>query len=260
MRRALTIAGSDSGGGAGIQADLKTFTAFQVYGMSVVTAVTAQNTVGIQRIEALPPDLIAAQLVSVLGDIGVDAAKTGMLLSREVIAIVCQVLDEFGTKKIVVDPLMKAGTGAVLLEEDALDLLTSLLLPMARVVTPNLDEASILCGETISDVAGMKEAARKIKALGPEYVLVKGGHLPGPRVFDIIFDGNKMEVKDTPRIPGEGFHGIGCTFSAAIAAGLAKGQDERDAIEAAYRYVLASIRFSFPLGKGRHPLNHFVKT
>jgi hydroxymethylpyrimidine/phosphomethylpyrimidine kinase len=259
MRRALTIAGSDSGGGAGIQADLKTFTAFQVYGMSVVTAVTAQNTLGVQRIEALPPDLIGAQLVSVIGDIGVETAKTGMLLSREVIAIVCQVLDEFGIKKIVVDPLMKAGTGTVLLEEDALDLLKTLLLPMALVVTPNLDEASILCGETISDVAGMKEAARKIKALGPEYVLLKGGHLPGARVFDVIFDGNKMEVKDTPRILGEGFHGIGCTFSAAITAGLAKGQDVREAIEGAHRYVVASIRYSFPLGKGRHPLNHFVK-
>jgi hydroxymethylpyrimidine/phosphomethylpyrimidine kinase len=259
MRRVLTIAGSDASGGAGIQADLKTFTAFQVYGMSVVTAVTAQNTLGIQRIEALSPDLVAAQLISVLGDIGVDTAKTGMLLKREVIEIVCQVLDEFGTRKIVVDPLMKAGTGAVLLEEEALAALKELLLPMARVVTPNLDEAAILCGETISDVAGMKEAARKIKALGPEYVVVKGGHLPGPRVFDVIYDGNKVEVKDLPRIPGEGFHGIGCTFSAGIAAGMAKGLDVREAIEAAHHYLVAAIRYSFPIGKGRRPLNHFVK-
>jgi len=259
MRRALTIAGSDSGGGAGIQADLKTFTSFQVYGMSVVTAVTAQNTVGVQRIEPMPPDLVAAQLISVLGDIGIDTAKTGMLLKREVIEIVCQVLDEFGTKKIVVDPLIKAGTGERLLDEDALEVLKSLLLPMARVVTPNLEEAAILCGEPIPDVASMKEAAKKIKGLGPDYVLLKGGHFPGPHVFDIIYDGTKMEVKDTLRIPGEAFHGIGCTFSAAITAGLARGQEVREAIEVAHRYVISSIRNSFSLGKGHRPLNHFVK-
>jgi len=259
MRRALTIAGSDSGGGAGIQADLKTFTTFGVYGMSVITAVTAQNTVGLQRIEPLPPELVAAQLISVLGDIGVDTAKTGMLMKRETVEIVTQVLDEFGVKKIVVDPLVKAGTGEALLEEDALEALKSLLLPMARVVTPNLDEASILCEAPISDVASMKEAAKKIKEFGPDYVLLKGGHLPGPHVFDIIYDGSRMEVRDTPRLPGQGFHGIGCTLSAAITAGLAKGQDVREAIEVAHRYLLSSIRNSFKLGKGRHPLNHFVK-
>ena len=259
MRRALTIAGSDSGGGAGIQADLKTFTTFGVYGMSVITAVTAQNTVGLQRIEPLPPDLVAAQLISVLGDIGVDTAKTGMLMRKETIEIVTQILDEFGTKKIVVDPLVKAGTGEALLEEDALEALKALLLPMARVVTPNLHEAAILCGGPISDVASMKEAAKKIKEFGPDYVLLKGGHLAGPHVFDIIYDGSKMEVRDTLRIPGEGFHGIGCTLSAAITAGLAKGQDVREAIEVAHRYLLSSIRNSFKLGKGSHPLNHFVR-
>jgi len=259
MRRALTIAGSDSGGGAGIQADLKTFTTFGVYGMSVVTAITAQNTVGLQRIEPLPPDLVAAQLISVLGDIGVDTAKTGMLFKRETIEIVTQVLDEFGTKKIVVDPLIKAGTGEALLEGDALEALKTLLFPIARVVTPNLEEAATLCGEPISDLASMKEAAKRIKEFGPEYVLLKGGHLPGTHVFDVIYDGSKMEVKDTLRIPGEGFHGIGCTMSAAITAGLAKGQDVREAIEAAHRYLLSSIRNSFRLGKGRRPLNHFVR-
>jgi hydroxymethylpyrimidine/phosphomethylpyrimidine kinase len=259
MRRALTIAGSDSGGGAGIQADLKTFTSFQVYGMSVVTAVTAQNTLGVQRIEALPADLVSAQLLSVLSDIGVDTAKTGMLLKRETIEVVCQVLDEFGVKKLVVDPLIQAGDGAALLEEDALETLKALLFPMARVVTPNLHEAEVLCGAAIPDLASMKEAAKKIKELGPEYVLLKGGHLPGSHVFDIIYDGSKMEVKDTLRIPGDDFHGIGCTMSAAITAGLAKGQDVRESIEVAHRFVVASIRNAFQLGKGRRPLNHFVR-
>jgi hydroxymethylpyrimidine/phosphomethylpyrimidine kinase len=259
MRRALTIAGSDSGGGAGIQADLKTFTTFGVYGMSVLTAVTAQNTLGLQRIEPLSPELVAAQLISVLGDIGVDTAKTGMLMKRETIEIVAQILDEFGIKKIVVDPLIKAGTGEALLEEDALEALKALLCSMARVVTPNIEEAALLCGEPISDVASMKEAAKKIKELGPEYVILKGGHLPGPHVFDIIYDGSRMEVKDTPRLPGEGFHGVGCTLSAAITAGLAKGQDVREAIEVAHRFVVSSIRSSFSLGKGRRPLNHFVR-
>lgn len=259
MRRALTIAGSDSGGGAGIQADLKTFTTFQVYGMSVVTAITAQNTLGVQRIEPLAADLVAAQLISVLGDIGVDTTKTGMLLKRETIEIVCQVLDEFGIRKIVVDPLIQSGTGVSLLEEEALETLKDLLLPMARVITPNLNEAAALCGEDISDVTSMKEAAKRIKDLGPDFVLLKGGHLPGPIVFDILYDGNKMEVRDTLRLPGDGFHGIGCTLSAAITAGLAKGQDVREAIEMAHRYILSSIRNAFHLGKGRRPLNHFVK-
>jgi hydroxymethylpyrimidine/phosphomethylpyrimidine kinase len=259
MWRALTIAGSDSGGGAGIQADLKTFTSFHVYGMSVVTAITAQNTLGVQRIEPLPPDLVAAQLISVLGDIGVDTAKTGMLMKREAIEVVAQILDEFGIRKLVVDPLMRAGSGESLLEEGAVEALKNLLLPMARVVTPNLEEASILCGQPVSDVSSMKEAARMIKELGPEYVLVKGGHLPGPHVLDVLYDGTRMQVRDTLRLPGDGFHGIGCTLSAAITSGLAKGQEVKEAIEIAHRYVLSSIRSAFNLGKGRRPLNHFVK-
>lgn len=259
MRRALTIAGSDSGGGAGIQADLKTFTAFQVYGMSVITAVTAQNTMGVQYIHPMPPEFVVAQLQSVLSDIGADTVKTGMLATREIVELVSQVLDEFQIKKVVVDPVMIAHTGTRLLEEGALESIRDLLLPLAKVVTPNIGEASVLCGERVEDVPGMREAAKRIREMGPEYVLIKGGHLAGPRAIDIFYDGIRFEVKDNPRVPTNNTHGAGCTLSAAIAAGLAKGQDVKEAVEIAHRYTFTAIRSSFALGKGRGPVNHFVK-
>ncbi|MFQ5840243.1 MAG: bifunctional hydroxymethylpyrimidine kinase/phosphomethylpyrimidine kinase [Candidatus Methylomirabilales bacterium] len=259
MRRALTIAGSDSGGGAGIQADLKSFSAFQVYGMSALTAITAQNTVGVQAVHVLPPDFVAAQIQSVLSDIGVDAAKTGMLATKDTVVVVAQMVEEFQLRKLVVDPVMVSATGHPLLDGDAVAALKEILFPLAKVVTPNLEEAGILCDGKVEDLPAMKEAAKAIKALGPEFVLIKGGHLDGSRVYDVLFDGSRFRVRDTPRLPAANTHGSGCTLSAAIAAGLAKGQDVLEAVEVGQRYVHEAIRFAFKIGQGEGPLNHFVK-
>lgn len=259
MRRALTIAGSDSGGGAGIQADLKTFTVFEVYGLCALTAITAQNTLGVQGVQALPPEFVTLQIRSVLSDIGADAGKTGMLATKEIVGVVAREVRAFGLRHLVVDPVMVSATGHRLLDEDAIDALRTLLIPAAMVVTPNLDEAAILWGEKIEDLEGMKEAARAIKALGPQYVLVKGGHLSGPRLFDVLYDGRGFEVWDAPKIPTEKTHGSGCTLSAAIAAGLAKGHTVQEAVQTAQRYVHAAIRAAVKIGRGKGPVNHLVK-
>jgi hydroxymethylpyrimidine/phosphomethylpyrimidine kinase len=259
MRRALTIAGSDSGGGAGIQADLKTFTAFQVYGLSVLTAITAQNTLGVQGVETLPPDFVTLQIRSVLSDIGADAGKTGMLATNEIVAAVAEGVREFQLPNLVVDPVMVSATGHRLLDEDAVEAVKTLLFPLATVVTPNLDEATILWGEKVKDLNEMKEAAKAIKALGPRYVLVKGGHLSGPKILDVLYDGKRFEVWDTPKIPTEHTHGSGCTISAAIAAGLAKGHKVKEAVDTAQRYIHAAIRTAVKIGKGKGPVNHLAK-
>ncbi len=258
MRKALTIAGSDSGGGAGIQADLKTFTAFKVYGMSALTAITAQNTLGVQGVHVLPPDFVTAQIRSVLGDIGADAAKTGMLATAPIVEAVAREARAFNLRALVVDPVMVAASGDPLLEPDAVEAVKTLLLPLALVVTPNLDEAAILAGEKIRDLNGMKEAARTIHALGPGHVLVKGGHLPGPRVFDVLYDGREFTVREAARIETTNSHGTGCTLSAGIAAGLARGQAVATAVAAAQAYVAEGLRAAVTLGKGRGPLNHLV--
>ncbi len=259
MRRALTIAGSDSGGGAGIQADLKTFTAFQVYGLSVLTAITAQNTLGVQGVQTLPPEFVRLQIHSVLSDIGADAAKTGMLATTEIVGTVAEGVHDFQLRNLVVDPVMVSATGHRLLDEDAVEAVKALLLPLATVVTPNLDEATILWGEKVDDLNGMQEAARAIKTLGPQYVLVKGGHLSGPKIFDVLYDGNHFEVWETPKIPTEHTHGSGCTLSAAIAAGLAKGHAVKEAVDTAQRYIHAAIQTAVKIGKGKGPVNHLVK-
>ncbi len=259
MRRALTIAGSDSGGGAGIQADLKTFAVFEVYGLSVLTAVTAQNTLGVQGAHILPSEFVTLQIRSVLSDIGADAGKTGMLATAEIVAAVAMELGAFQFRNLVVDPVMVSATGHRLLDEDAVDALKTLLFPLATVVTPNLDEATILCGEKIDDLHGMQEAARAIQELGPPHVLVKGGHLSGPTVFDVLYDGKRFEVWESPKIPTENTHGSGCTLSAAIAAGLAKGQDVKAAVDTAQRHIRAAIQQAVTIGKGKGPVNHLVK-
>ena len=259
MQRALTIAGSDSGGGAGIQADLKTFSAFEVYGLSVLTAVTAQNTLGVQGAHVLPPDFVALQIRSVLSDIGADAAKTGMLATKAIVARVAGEVGAFRLRNLVVDPVMVSATGHPLLDEDAVEAMRTLLFPLASVVTPNLDEATILWGEKTDDLNGMKEAARAIKAMGPQHVLVKGGHLSGPRVFDVLYDGKHFEVWESPKIPTENTHGSGCTLSAAIAAGLAKGDEVKEAVATAHRYIRAAIQAAVTIGKGKGPVNHLVK-
>jgi len=255
--KALTIAGSDSGGGAGIQADLKTFSAFRVFGMSVITAVTAQNSLGVQGVESLPPAFVAQQLRSVLSDFGADAAKCGMLATAPIIEAVAATLAEHPIEKLVVDPVMVAKSGDALLRPDAVRSLIERILPLALVVTPNLPEAEALAGIPVSDRKEMEEAARRIHALGPRYVLVKGGHLKGDAV-DLLWNGRELRAFLAPRVDSPNTHGTGCTFSAAIAAGLARGQAVPDAIREAKAYVTKAIAEGFQGGRGVGQLRHFL--
>lgn len=256
--RALTIAGSDSGGGAGIQADLKTFTVLGVWGMTALTAVTAQNTLGVQGIYPLPDEAIATQIDSVVTDIGVDALKTGMLASPRHVEVVADKIKEHGLTNLVVDPVMIAKGGAVLTSEDARDALRRILLPYATVVTPNVPEAEVLSGISIKDVEGMREAARRIHALGARSVLVKGGHMPvsvTPEIIDVFFDGSRCSEISGPRYDTSNTHGTGCSLSAAITAFLARGESLPDAVHHAREYIGRAIRESISLGSGHGPTN-----
>jgi len=255
--KALTIAGSDSGGGAGIQADLKTFSAFRVFGMSVITAVTAQNSVGVQGVENLPAAFVAQQLRSVLEDFGTDAAKCGMLSTASIIDAVADTLAARRIEKLVVDPVMVAKSGDPLLQADARAALADRILPLALVVTPNLPEAEVLAGMRVVEPEDMEEAARRIHAMGPRYVLVKGGHLKGDAT-DLLWNGRDFTRFSTPRIDSTNTHGTGCTFSAAIAAGLARGQALGDSIRSAKAYVTRAIREGFQAGRGVGQLRHFI--
>ncbi|MFZ1059975.1 MAG: bifunctional hydroxymethylpyrimidine kinase/phosphomethylpyrimidine kinase [Candidatus Rokuibacteriota bacterium] len=255
--RALTVAGSDSGGGAGIQADLKTFSAYRVFGMSVLTAITAQNSVGVQDVVTLPPAFVAAQLESVLSDFGADAAKCGMLATAGIVRAVAAKLKEHRVEMLVVDPLMIATSGDPLLQPDAREVLIGELLPLALVVTPNLHEAGALAEMAVSTREDMEEAARRIAKLGPRHVLVKGGHLTGEAV-DLLFNGREFTAFSAPRIDSANTHGTGCTFSAAIAAGLARGRPLLEAVRDAKAYVTRAIREGFTPGKGVGVLRHFL--
>jgi hydroxymethylpyrimidine/phosphomethylpyrimidine kinase len=255
--KALTIAGSDSGGGAGIQADLKTFSAFRVFGMSVITAVTAQNSLGVQGVENLPPAFVALQLRSVLSDFGVGAAKCGMLSTAPIIEAVAATLADDPVEKLVVDPVMVAKSGDALLQPDARQALIERVLPLALVVTPNLPEAESLAGIPVASRPDMEEAARRIHRLGPRYVLVKGGHLKGDAI-DLLWNGKAFTAFRAPRIDSGNTHGTGCTLSAAIAAGLARGQAIGDAIRDAKAYVTRAIREGFAAGRGVGQLRHFI--
>ena len=254
---ALTIAGSDSGGGAGIQADLKTFSAYRVFGMSVITAVTAQNSLGVQGVENLPPAFVALQLRSVLSDFGAGAAKCGMLSTAPIIEAVAATLADDPVEKLVVDPVMVAKSGDALLQPDARQALIERVLPLALVVTPNLPEAESLAGIPVASRPDMEEAARRIHRLGPRYVLVKGGHLKGDAI-DLLWNGKAFTAFRAPRIDSGNTHGTGCTLSAAIAAGLARGQAIGDAIRDAKAYVTRAIREGFPAGRGVGQLRHFI--
>jgi hydroxymethylpyrimidine/phosphomethylpyrimidine kinase len=255
--KALTIAGSDSGGGAGIQADLKTFSAFRVFGMSVITAVTAQNSVGVQGVENLPPAFVARQLRSVLEDFGADAAKCGMLSTAPIIDAVATELASQRIEKLVVDPVMVAKSGDQLLQPEARAALADRILPLALLVTPNLPEAEVLAGIRVAEPEDMEEAARRIHLMGPRYVLVKGGHLKGDAT-DLLWNGRDFTRFSTPRIDSQNTHGTGCTFSAAITAGLARGQALGDAIRSAKAYVTRAIREGFQAGRGVGQLRHFI--
>jgi hydroxymethylpyrimidine/phosphomethylpyrimidine kinase len=255
--KALTIAGSDSGGGAGIQADLKTFSAFRVFGMSVLTAITAQNSVGVHGVHDLPPEFVGAQIDAVLSDFGADAIKIGMLSSTPIIVAVAARLAS-RTMPIVLDPVMMAKSGDPLLQPDARDALAKRMVPLAHVVTPNLPEAAALGDMPVESEKEMEEAARRIHRLGARYVLVKGGHLKDA-VTDILFDGRAFTRFTGPRIESTSTHGTGCTFSSAIAAGLAHGRDLDAAIREAKRYVAQTIREGFRAGHGVGVLKHFVE-
>ena len=252
---ALTIAGSDSGGGAGIQADLKTFSANGVYGMSAVTSVTAQNTVGVQSVHNLPPEAVAAQIESVLSDIGAQAIKTGMLANAEIIAAVADALRGYGDIPLVVDPVMIAKSGDTLLESAAVSTLIERLFPLASVVTPNLDEARELTGIEATDVEGMKTIARKLFEMGPRHVVVKGGHLEGPAV-DVLYDGTDFHAFEAERVDTKNTHGTGCTFASAIAAGMAKGAGVAEAVHDAKSYLTGALRHAVPMGRGHGPVHH----
>lgn len=255
IAKALTIAGSDSGGGAGIQADLKTFMALGVYGTSVITAVTAQNTLGVQGMVELPPEFVAQQFDSVLSDIGTQAAKTGMLSSIPLVQVVSKKIQEYQVRQLVVDPVMVAKGGHALLREEARRALVEALLPLALVVTPNLHEAGLLANMAVQDRATMQEAARRIKALGPAYVLVKGGHL-ATEACDLLFDGRSFRAYEAPKLDTVCTHGAGCTFSAAITAGLAKGLAVEEAVAEAKTFVSRAMAAGVLIGHGHAPLNH----
>ena len=252
---ALTIAGSDSGGGAGIQADLKTFAAHEAYGVSAITAVTAQNTVTVTGVAEVVPELIRAQIEAVCDDFPVAAAKTGMLSSAAIIRAVAGAMAK-RRLPLVVDPVMVAKTGDRLLRPDAVEALRERLLPLAALVTPNLPEAADLTGRAVEDESAMRGAAERLLAMGARAVLVKGGHLPGGEVVDFFSDGSEEAVFRAPRIETQATHGTGCTLSAAVTAGLARGRTLRESVEAALAYVRTAMLRAAPLGRGHGPLGH----
>ncbi|MEH2050721.1 bifunctional hydroxymethylpyrimidine kinase/phosphomethylpyrimidine kinase [Nostoc sp.] len=256
---ALTIAGSDSGGGAGIQADLRTFAFHCVHGTSAITCVTAQNTLGVKRVDAMPREAVVAQIQAVVEDIGVQAAKTGMLLNQEIIFAVAQQVEALQIKNLVVDPVMVSRTGAQLIDDDAVKTLCHTLIPKAVIITPNRYEAQILSGLQINSLEDMQKAAEIIyKTLRTKAVLVKGGGMQGDlRGVDIWFDGDKLEVLTCQQVETKNTHGTGCTLSAAIAANLAKGKDLWQAVQQAKEYVTTALTHALDIGEGQGPVGHF---
>lgn len=255
---ALTIAGSDSGGGAGIQADLKTFHAFGVFGTSAVTAITVQNTLGVSGVHAIPIDIVRGQIDAVVQDLHPAACKTGMLATREVVEVVAAAIQGNGIAEYVLDPVMVSTSGHRLLDANAETAVAERLLPLCRVVTPNLDEAGILLDRTVADVSAMREAARDLVRKGARAALIKGGHLAGEEMVDVLFDGTDFREWRRPKLHTTSTHGTGCTLSAGIAAGLARGEALESAIDRALRFVHQAIQTAPGLGAGHGPLNHFV--
>lgn len=255
--RAMTIAGSDSGGGAGVQADLKTFGALGVFGTCAITTITAQNTIGVNSVLETPTSMIEAQIDAIVSDIGADAVKTGMLSSNEIIRCVAERLERHSLSPAVIDPVMVASTGFRLLRDDAVDAMRMVLVPMATVVTPNSREAAVLTEREMNTVDDLKTAARiLVDELGAKNAVVKGGHLDGPAT-DVLYNGADFTLFTSERFDTPNTHGTGCTLASAIAAGLAKGLALPVAVQQAKDYVTAAIRTSFPVGQGHGPLNHF---
>lgn len=254
----LTIAGSDSGGGAGIQADLKSFHAFGAFGTSVITAITAQNTLGVTAVHPVPGDIVRAQIDAVAGDLRPAAVKTGMLATAELTRRVAEAVRDHGLTNLVVDPVMVATSGDRLLDADAERAVVEALLPLAALVTPNLHEAAILAGGTVDSPARMREAARALVGAGAGAALVKGGHLAADELVDVLYDGAEFREWRRPRLETTSTHGTGCTLSAAVAAGLAHGRPLPAAVADALDYVARAIRAAPGLGAGHGPLNHLV--
>lgn len=257
--RALTIAGSDSGGGAGIQADLKTFQELEAYGMSAITAVTAQNTLGVHGVYPLSVESVIQQIDAVGTDLGVNALKTGMLFSAEMIRAVSERIAHFKWKQVVVDPVMIAKGGAKLLQSEAVETMTSYLLPLALIVTPNIPEAELLSGLQINSMHDRREAAKRLVDYGPDMVVIKGGHEEDhEQVIDLLYDGNSFSEISHPRVNTVHTHGTGCTFSAAITACLAKGLSVEESIITARTYIQFAIEDSLGIGAGQGPTNHWA--
>lgn len=255
---ALTIAGSDSSGGAGIQADLKTFTSLGVYGQSVVTSITAQNTLGVTAIHDLPAEFVGSQIDSVFNDIGCDSLKIGMLSNRDIVTVVAEKIAQHRFKKVVLDTVLVSNSGAELLSPDAVAVFKKMLIPLSLVATPNVPEAEALTGLRINYEEDLKNAAEKFMELGCRYVFVKGGHLKNSEhATDFLYDGSEFLELRSERIDTENTHGTGCTLSAAICAYLAGGNEVEDAVKLAKEYTHGAIRNSLGIGKGQGPLNHF---
>ena len=257
MRTVLTIAGSDSGGGAGIQGDLKTFAAHGVYGMSAITAVTAQNTAGLMAVAVLDADFVTAQIEAVASDIAIHATKTGMLANVAIVEAVAAAIQDLDLPLVVVDPVMIAKSGDRLLDPDAIDMIRRELVPRALLVTPNIPEAEVLTGVAIHSIADAREAARLIREMGATSVIIKGGHAPGHELIDLLLEGDRFVEFRTPRIETRHTHGTGCAFASAIAANLALGHNVAESAARAQRYVAGAIRHGLPIGHGHGPLNHF---
>lgn len=255
--RVLTIAGSDSGGGAGIQADLKTITVLGCYGMSVITALTAQNTLGVHGILEVPPEFVAAQFDAVASDIGVDTAKTGMMASAEILHVVAEKIRQYKIDQLVVDPVMVAKGGASLLYEEARRTLVRELLPLAFIITPNIPEAEVLTDIIIASPSDMKAAAKMIYDMGARNVVIKGGHLVDGAV-DVLYDGSRFHEFPFDRLPTKDTHGTGCTYSAALAAGLARGQSVLESVGLAEKFVASAVRNALRLGGGHGPTHHLA--
>jgi hydroxymethylpyrimidine/phosphomethylpyrimidine kinase len=259
MKKALTIAGSDSGGGAGIQADLKTFMAFGVYGMSAVTALTAQNTVGVQGIFDISPEFVREQIQSVMTDIGADAVKTGMLSNAAIVRTVAEAVHDFRIANLVVDPVMVAKSGDSLLAPEARRAVREELLPLATIITPNIFEAEMLLDRRIEGLDAMRAAAQELKTFGCPWVVLKGGHLDiEGESIDVLCSGGELQFLRSPRLDSRNTHGTGCTFASAIAAGLANGRTPPEAVRLAKEYVTEAIRCGLSMGSGRGPTNHLT--
>jgi hydroxymethylpyrimidine/phosphomethylpyrimidine kinase len=255
--RVLVVAGSDSGGGAGLQADIKTITALEGYAATAVTALTAQNTLGVHKIQEVSVDFVEVQMSVVLGDIGADAIKSGMLHRSELIRRVARVISELPKRPgFVVDPVMYAKGGAALLEPNAVSALKSVLIPIADVITPNVPEAEALLGHSIENVEAMQAAAIELLSLGPGAVLLKGGHMQGSKVIDILAYPGTLRTYSSPRLSTKNTHGTGCTLASAVAAGLAQEMSLESAVDRARQYVLGAIKNAPGFGSGHGPLNH----